>query len=448
MKPTSIDTQGKAAIILSTDLAASLNSSARNGRLLTTAVGIRKIRASTREARDAVKSAAGTNKNRTTVSNMTFKVVGEDGNERRMTNREKKEAKLQAKSRKKRLLEEQSSGGDDSNSCHAPQQVIEEDSAENRRDDDDPIGAWSTNTQESIRQEELEDLQFDRKGFHAVPAVISSALAAQALRIGLLQVSPSHLIDSETSKPGECDDVIAKQWAIKIKQGMFRAEELRAKEDMRPMAYRIVPEVWSRLRPAEYEDTKETFLTTLNETESITAKESGDAIWSFTNMKPNANAENVSARTCPGGDINGLIVNRLWNMHNVHVSCGAKFGCDYLLYDGDRRERHAFAGLRVLRPMLSTKTDDVNCESFPIPCPYDIAGYVRGLNTAGKVALVATAIENADGHAKILFVDLALEKILSAPTHQKRRSKRNAESRKKVGTNLSKASHEQKGTKN
>jgi len=150
------------------------------------------------------------------------------------------------------------------------------------------------------------------------------------------------------------------------------------------------------------------------------------------------------------GDIDELVVNCLWNMHNVHVSCGAKFGCDYLLYDGDRRERHAFAGLRVLRPRQSANQSCTqNSATFPIPCPYDIAGYVRGLNTAGKVALIATAFDNGDGNAKVVFVDLALEKILSAPTHQKkRRSRRNGDQeqcRKKVGTKLSKPAHEKKG---
>ena len=57
-----------------------------------------------------------------------------------------------------------------------------------------------------------------------------------------------------------------------------------------------------------------------------------------------------------------------------------------------------------------------------------MAGYVRCLNTAGKLALLATVIEerkdcDGDDDSKILyrvaFVDVALEKILTAPTHQK-----------------------------
>eukprot|EP00957_Ditylum_brightwellii_P134457 10251068-Ditylum_brightwellii.AAC.1 len=84
--------------------------------------------------------------------------------------------------------------------------------------------------------------------------------------------------------------------------------------------------------------------------------------------------------------------------------------------------------------------------SFSIPSPYDLAGYVRGLNTAGKLALLATVITKQDmkGGEKqtiVAFVDLALEKILSAPTHLKKRRK-NGNSRhvkrKQVGQNLSK----------
>jgi len=248
---------------------------------------------------------------RTTVSDVTFKVVGEDGKERRMTAREKKAAKNRAnKLKKKRQLEEHQStveGNDDFKDSHASQQqILEEEQlvniAENRKeddDDDDDLGdSWSANTQESsIREEELEDLQFDRKGSHAVPAVISSALAAQALRIGLLQVPSTHSYESEVMKPVKCDDGLAEQWAIKIKEGMVRAEELRAKEaNMRPMAYRIVPEVWSRLRPVEgASNTKQTFLTESKESETVSSKEDEGTKWSFTCMNSNMNDE-INAR--------------------------------------------------------------------------------------------------------------------------------------------------------
>ena len=114
-----------------------------------------------------------------------------------------------------------------------------------------------------------------------------------------------------------------------------------------------------------------------------------------------------------------------------HISDGAKFGCDYLLYDGPRQERHAFAGLRILPPMTT---------GFPVNA-YDLAGYVRCLNTAGKLALLATSIvvDDDDGddttmshhnekptprqqRRKILFVDLALEKVVATTSRRPKKT--------------------------
>ena len=114
-----------------------------------------------------------------------------------------------------------------------------------------------------------------------------------------------------------------------------------------------------------------------------------------------------------------------------HISDGAKFGCDYLLYDGPRQERHAFAGLRILPPMTT---------GFPVNA-YDLAGYVRCLNTAGKLALLATSIvvdddddDTTTSHheettttrrrqrRKILFVDLALEKVVATTSRRPKKT--------------------------
>ena len=45
------------------------------------------------------------------------------------------------------------------------------------------------------------------------------------------------------------DADLSAQWAKQLQQSMMGAEELREKEDMRPMAYKLVPEVWKRLCP-------------------------------------------------------------------------------------------------------------------------------------------------------------------------------------------------------
>lgn len=50
---------------------------------------------------------------------------------------------------------------------------------------------------------------------------------------------------------------------------------------------------------------------------------------------------------------------------------------------------------------------------FPLPRAYDLAGYVRCLNTAGKLALLATVVPARDDDKgySIAIIDLALEKV-------------------------------------
>jgi hypothetical protein len=102
-------------------------------------------------------------------------------------------------------------------------------------------------------------------------------------------------------------------------------------------------------------------------------------------------------------------------------------------------------------------------DMLPQLSPYDIAGYVRGLNTAGKLSLVATVVtkryyassssqerpeihESQTDHVEnstpyyihhIALVDLALEKVLDAPTHLKK-SPKLRKPRKDMGLNLDK----------
>jgi hypothetical protein len=126
----------------------------------------------------------------------------------------------------------------------------------------------------------------------------------------------------------------------------------------------------------------------------------------------------------PRHEEEAAIVQLLHRDTHLHISCGAKFGCDYLLYDGPRTERHAFAGLRI----LFAREQRDGGEHFPLPTAYDLAGYVRCLNTAGKLALIATAIRDADDSAdnrprlRVLLVDLALVKVASTTSRRPRKT--------------------------
>jgi hypothetical protein len=152
-----------------------------------------------------------------------------------------------------------------------------------------------------------------------------------------------------------------------------------------------------------------------------------------------------------------------------------------LFYDGSRSDRHAFAGLRIVpisattatattivNPMECTDTsilyqenehEEVNKDSkaggvvnFPLPTPYDLTGFVRALNTAGKLALIALVmkVEGVAGGStsdaptatatgnnvtdkndeyRVAIVDLVLEKVLTAQAHVRKR-RRGANNRK------------------
>jgi len=268
---------------------------------------------------------------------------------------------------------------------------------------------------------------------------------------------------------------------------MYNAEKLRASEDLRPMAYQIVPEVWSRLRPQIIVSSDDGGTTTTDKIDTHPSPQIpfhteqnreenldcylhnsfelspvdnplihpsflNSAQWSILSTIRRSIDQDVSLRA---------VFETLRTIHpSLHIGCGAKFGSDYLLYDGPREDRHAFAGLRVMHPPSLQrvkkelkKNNDIrklySPPVLPIPCPYEMAGFVRGLNTAGKLALVATVIPEFEmvnvkkgdyrckkGRFKVAFVDLALEKILNAHTHKRKRGQQ--ERRKDISGNLAK----------
>jgi tRNA intron endonuclease, catalytic C-terminal domain len=386
-----------------------------NYRLPPTYVGVRRVRPSTKEVQSAWVGATGrddileTAAATATSTAVVFKVMNEDGTERRMTTKEKKDLKIILRkesncANKKRKSERKEASRQHDSS--ASKNIITASTTRttttttiHTNNNDSRYHQLQVNN--TALEEELADLRGDRRG--VPPVLLSPPMTLQAKLV---------ILNEDIQRPRyQLDDNLSKTWAISIKQGMQDAEQIRNGEDMRPMAYQVVPEVWTRLRPDTLNDGVQGSLTpTANDIATTVTVTPPESSWSLVTIRQNQNLLDSA---------NVVIIDLLYHHSKLHVSCGVKFGCDYLLYDGPRHERHAFAGLRVLSG----------------PCnPYDLAGYVRGLNTAGKLALVAKV--EADG--KVALVDLALEKILTAPTHVKRKR---YEARKVVGQKLAKSSN-------
>ena len=448
-------------------------------RLPPTYVGVRRIRPSCQEVRSALTGgdAASSNAAAQAAAAVVYKVKDENGCERRMTKQEKKELKLRMKKeraeekRRKRKADEmtkqqqqqqqqtttddneiakddtkepskdtkESNGestaetDDSAKKCHWKEKVSES----NGNDDKDAAnladgveksnGTLSNNNGTSSSRyheltvnrlamdEELADLRGERVG--VPPVAMSMAMGVQVSSLGGVRVEPS----------AGLDDALSQAWATSITESMQEAIQVRQKEDLRPMAYRLVPEVWKRLRPASLvpgvattgHKPRENAANNNNNTKQDDDDDNKDSdeldsacLWMT-----------IRHRVDPLDADRIVTLDVLYNQTGCHVSCGAKFGCDYLLYDGPRQERHAFAGLRI-----------VEAANNRMPTAYDLAGYVRCLNTAGKLALLAKVVRG-DGSPRVALVDLALEKILTAPTHTKRARK---SARKQVGKHLAK----------
>ena len=393
-----------------------------------------------------------------------FKTIGEDGVERRMTNKEKKamrkqmlEVKKLVKLEQRQLREEQealerierkrhkrrkrqnernnsanvNSFGEISvidkvvqNALPEDENTSGDDSGENTAEKEDDmqglnqVGISLPNL--SPVEQELADLRGERHG--VPPVMISPALAHAALVNGHILPgghSRSSLPRSALTKVKgktdiKIDDDLAREWAEALVKSMQPAWAVREQEDMRPMAYEIIPDVWTRLRPislgvekcgdaqkplnsADMEGPK-------NEETPKEMCRPGES-WAFVQIRPPSESSFDS-------DL-ALVAEFLHGHANIHISCGAKFGCDYLLYDGPRKERHAFAGLRLM-----TESDDSSSGvsgAFPLPSAYCVAGFVRCLNTAGKLALLATTRrdirEDGSTVCRIAFLDLKLERV-------------------------------------
>ena len=372
-------------------------------RLPPTYVGVPRRRPSSKEVQSAWRSKSD---DAPSSKHVCFIVKDEAGNERRMTKQEKKATKRRMLEDKKELKRKHKGehfgegtvdgnegnilGKEEDSSSMAFEQQVQ------CHESSDPSGHGNYHrlpVSSAAIEEELADLRGDRDG--VPPVALLPCMALQAFRMGIL--SPQ----SATVKC-ELDNVLAKAWAIALKESLREAEEVRSRDDLRPMAYQLVPEVWHRLIPDMSKS--------MDDTSSVEKYEGKDLSWI-----------SIRPRMDPLDSDKAVVCSLLHSRSNVHISCGSKFGCDFLLYDGPRTERHAFAGLRVIA-------------DGEIPRAYDLHGYVRCLNTAGKLSLLAKVDRHGD-LPKVAFVDLTLEKVLTAPRHAKRGTKR---ARRDVGNNLAK----------
>ena len=335
--------------------------------------------------------------------------------------------------------------------------------------------------EEDDYDEELAALRGERKGIP--PVMLTPAATCMARELGALQS-----IKMQQGMTTIMDHSLSQQWALQLQQSMIPVEESRAKEDIRPMAYRLVPESWRRLCPdslwisgmtqEERNDKQEKEIKQLekdHEVEKQNRIDEGDFDDDVTSMsihliqQKSQYALALVRNPSPSYDQDAyLIFRHLHQYSNLHIACGAIFGCDFLLYDGSRDDRHSFAGIRVYSSSPGNSSGLNNCLNngdgsgddsqnvvasnalFPIPSAYDLSGYVRAMNTARKIALIATVIrtpplsndhENGNENsnvARVAIVDLALEKVLSAPTHIKKGSTIKRRSEEEVASALAK----------
>jgi hypothetical protein len=403
--------RGKAVICFSAPLVRRLATD--QVRLPPTYVGVRRVRPSSRLVHKAMQSSALI----PSKTSVVFKVVDQEtGEERRMTSKEKKTLKFQ------RIQEQKEQKAALKLSASTP---VEEEPSK--------VGAVEDSVKEegryvqlevdaSILEQELADLRGERNG--VPPVVLSQSMAEQAFQQGIItkDADASAAVCDENrmqSTPDVViDDVLGGQWAEALKKSMVPAEATRQREEMRPMPYQLVPETWSRMRP------------TLGDSPSAVEAEAetfsppapaDEKAWSFCQIRP----------TTPLDADLAAVVQLLHRGTNLHLSCGAKFGCDFLLYDGSRNERHAFAGLRVLHCEHNSSNNDATSSDLPLPTAYDMAGYVRCLNTAGKLSLLATVVtDDTTNTRRVALVDLALEKILQ--TSSRRSNKKTIADRKRT----------------
>jgi hypothetical protein len=396
-------------------------------------VGVRRVRPSSHTVRQAMvqQHSDGTTRKSTKMSEVTFTTRGENGNERRMTKQEKKALKYQLALEKKQAKKKRTLDEIATSTTHDSTGKSQKNGT--KCDDKTAIDAEGSSTMSyhkievdpATLEQELAELRGKRNG--VPPVVLSRPMALQAMVQCAALLSSNDSLMTQAVALIQYDECLTQNWAKALKASMCPAEINRQQEDMRNMAYQLAPEPWSRLRPAS--SISETKLETipryiescLEDKKKEQPGEDEAREWVSITIRPPVLSFDSDV---------SIVFEFLHRQTPFYVSCGAKFGCDFLLYDGPRDERHAFAGLRIFSSSSRQRRDNTQgieptseTAELPFPTAYTMAGYVRCLNTAGKLALIATVVRDWDDTKslyRICFVDLALEKILSAPTHQRR----------------------------
>lgn len=400
MSDQAIPTTNAAVLVCSVPLAQELT----EARIAPTFIGVRNVHEVRRQGKSAF----------SVTIPITYKVMNPDGTERRMTSKEKKEARLKRVEEKRKAVETLKE--QQRLERERKKQKIEQDNTEEEHSNEEHSKAvlgssvderYHLLSVSKVAMEEEMAEHSDRRE-NKVPILLSPSMALCASSTILKQQSQGY---NEGSFMIQYDHELSQRWAETLKASMSPAEIVRQAEDMRPMAYHCVPEVWTRMRPER----------TITHPSKIKMQKGTEIVRSLSAPSPKSLDDKKSwvAITCrPTSDLDqtsGIVMEYLYKETNFHVSCGAKFGADFLVYDGPRSQRHAFCGLRIAKQAPSNG-------DLPILSPYKLAGYVRGLNTAGKLALLATVMKETAGDKviyKVAIVDLALEKILTAPTHQR-----------------------------
>lgn len=388
-----------AAVVFDSDLVKLLNS--KTVRIPTNFVGVRRVR-----PRKLLQEKKNSDPVRATSTVFTVKLA--DGNDRRMTKQEKKKEKYKMKQQRKEDRKRQRQDQTDSTTSIFPNSRAPK------------IDSWTSNIRyyqvslnNAALEQELAELRGERNGLP--PVLLSPAMAIHAEKI-LWQSSCCS--NSQPKVQFFYDHELSKKWAELLKEHMRPAEAAREKDELRTMPYKLSPEPWTRLRQNMGEQKLQS---------TRVAQYLGKNV-NFTPSKCKS-ARMVCRPTTETDLAASLVFEYLLRESSYFLSCGAKFGCDFLVYDGPRDERHAFAGLRILH----SKGSDM-----PIQSAFNLSGFVRCLNTAGKFALLATVFRDERSEIplyRLAFVDIALEKVLTAPTHKKRAR---TQKRRDVAKNLSK----------